>query len=134
MKGVCNEEVHRTQRHPGVIRGSERRRCRHAARHADRLGHIVPIFGVSYSFSANNVIDGGTSFVGAGNDLSGNCDGDTGTVAEAGTTYTIVCAHFVASSRCCNTGSPKMRVAYQVGSTYVVARIIDNGASPDSFA
>jgi len=95
---------------------------------------IVPIFGVSYSFTATNVVDGGTSFVGAGNDLSGNCDGDGGTVVVAGTTYSVICAHFVASSGCCNPGSPKMRLAFQAGSTYIIARVVDNGASGDAFA
>ena len=36
------------------------------------------------------VIDGGTSYVGLENDLSGNCDGDSGTVDVGGFTASIV--------------------------------------------
>jgi hypothetical protein len=75
---------------------------------------------------------------GAGNDLSGTCDVDprgTNTVIVNSTTFNVVCAHYVAASRCCNTGSQKMRFTYQVGpSNYAVIRITDNGGSPDTFA
>jgi hypothetical protein len=82
------------------------------------------------------VIDGGTSYVGAENDLSGNCDGDSGTVDVGGFTANIVCAHYVASSGCCTAGSPKMRLAYETRAPglFVVARITDNGASTDTIA
>ena len=63
---------------------------------------------------------------------------DTGTVTINGALiFNIVCAHFVASSRCCNIGSPKMRFAWGSG-PYNVARITDNGLNPqaptDTFA
>ena len=86
------------------------------------------------------VIDGGDMFVGAGNDNSGNCNGDSGTVA-VGVNTNVVCAHYVASSGCCNTGSPKMRLAFlDASGFYLVAAITDNGPvnpttglSPDTF-
>jgi hypothetical protein len=72
------------------------------------------------------------------NDLSGTCDVDlrgTNTVIVGSTTYNVVCAHYVAASGCCNTGSQKMRFTYQVGpSNYAVVRITDNGDLPDTFA
>ena len=81
------------------------------------------------------VIDGGTSYVGAENDLSGNCTGDSGTVVVNGFTFNVVCAHFVASSKCCNAGSPKMRFAFQsVFGPFVVVRMTDNGLTGDTFA
>src|SRR5262245_54660795 len=80
------------------------------------------------------VIDGGTSYVGVENDLSGNCTGDSGTVTELGIARTVVCAHYVAASHCCNEGSPKMRFAVQIGFFYQIIRITDNGASTDTFA
>jgi hypothetical protein len=84
------------------------------------------------SFSGgSSVVDGGTSFVGQSNDLSGNCAGDSGTVTVgfSGASFNIVCSHFVLSSGCCNAGSPKMRFAYQnVLGTYTVIRITDNGS------
>jgi hypothetical protein len=105
-------------------------------------GHLTGSATVSGSSFAigTTVVDGGTSYVGLGNDLSGNCDGDSGTLIEAGTTYTVVCAHFVLHSGCCSAGSPKMRFAYgpviTVGGApfYRVVRITDNGASTDTFA
>src|SRR5262245_13503093 len=81
------------------------------------------------------VIDGGTSYVGLGNDYSGNCDGDSGTLWESGTSYNIVCAHYVASSVCCNAGSPKMRLAYEAAPGIIdVILITDNGIAVDTFA
>ena len=79
------------------------------------------------------VIDGGTTFVGLENDNSGNCDGDTGAISENGFAAAVVCAHFVAHSGCCNTGSPKMRFAWLGLGGYVVVRITDNGAAGDTF-
>src|SRR5262245_25271004 len=59
---------------------------------------------------ATPVIDGGTSYVGLENDKSGDCSGDTGSVALPGeVAETVVCAHFVASSR--DGSGPKMRFA-----------------------
>ena len=86
--------------------------------------------------TTNPVIDGGTDFVGLENDKSGNCAGDSGTVIVSGVfTLNVVCAHFIASSGCCNTGNPKMRFAYQTLSNYVVARVTDNGGNnTDTFA
>jgi hypothetical protein len=83
------------------------------------------------------VIDGGTSFVGAEDDQSGLCDGDSGTVMVAGTKYDVVCAHFIAESGNFNTGSPKMRFAFQTdANTWVVVRITNNGSpgGKDTFA
>lgn len=97
-------------------------------------------FGSGQTFAVGTtVVDGGTSYVGLENDRSGNCDGDSGTIAGVGT---VVCAHFVLHSRGFNAGSPKMRVAYENGmpGQYLIARITDNGplseagVSPDSFA
>jgi hypothetical protein len=79
------------------------------------------------------VTDGGTSYIGLENDKSGNCNGDSGTIIRVDT-FTVVCAHYVASSGCCNTGNPKMRFAFPYGGGYNVIRITDNGASPDTFA
>lgn len=86
----------------------------------------------SFTFAIDTaVIDGGTSYVGLENDQSGNCAGDSGTVGG----YNVVCAHFVASSKCCNVGSPKMRFAYKRASNFfTVGRITDNGASIDTVA
>ena len=86
--------------------------------------------------SRSTVTDGGTSYVGPENDRSGNCDGDSGTVTLGVTTESVLCAHFVASSRGLNTGSPKMRFAIQNTGTdfYAVFRITDNGASTDTVA
>ncbi len=86
----------------------------------------------SFTFPVDTaVIDGGTSNVRLENDKSGNCDGDSGILDG----YNVVCAHFVASSKCCNAGSPKMRFAYQRLSNYfVIARITDNGTSLDTVA
>jgi hypothetical protein len=81
------------------------------------------------------IIDGGMSYVGLENDKSGNCDGDSGTVSIDGNQFDVACAHYVASSKCCNSGSPKMRFAYQIETgIYVVFRITDNGASTDTVA
>ena len=81
-----------------------------------------------FDFNAT-VLDGGTdeTYIGKENDRSGNCDGDSGSVLINGAAiFNIVCAHFVASSRCCNIGSPKMRFAWGSG-PYDVVRITDNG-------
>ena len=87
------------------------------------------------------VLDGGTdaTYIGKENDRSGNCDGDSGSVLINGAVmFNIVCAHFVASSRCCNIGSPKMRFAWGSPGAFNVVRITDNGlnlpAPTDTFA
>ena len=76
------------------------------------------------------VIDGGTTFVGRENDLSGNFDGDSGTVKVRlfdDAFHNVVCAHFVLHSG--DTGNPKMRFAYQSASgQWTVVRITDNGS------
>jgi hypothetical protein len=75
------------------------------------------------------IIDGGTSYVGLENDKSGNCDGDTGSVMLGSTTYSILCAHFVASSR--DGSGPKMRFTFGIPVGPVTAtpvyRISDGG-------
>jgi hypothetical protein len=104
-----------------------------AATPQGKLTGSATVFGGTFTISTA-VIDGGTSYVGLANDKSGNCDGDSGSVI-AGTTVTVVCAHYVASSGCCNTGSPKMRFAVpNAAGGYSIVRITDNGASPDTFA
>jgi len=82
------------------------------------------------------ITDGGTSYVGLENDKSGNCAGDSGTFLEGTDTFTVVCAHYVAHSGCCSSGSPKMRFAYETANQGCcnVGRITDNGAQPDTFA
>ena len=86
------------------------------------------------------VIDGGTSYVGLENDKSGSCSGDGGTVVVDTTFFSVICAHYVASSGHFNTGSPKMRFAYVSGTnTWTIVRITDNspfGTTPstDTFA
>ena len=82
------------------------------------------------------VTDGGTSYVGLANDRSGNCDGDTGTITHNGTSFDIVCAHFVASSRGFFAGNPKMRFAFALvpGAVWEIVRIVDNGTGNDTFA
>src|SRR5262245_3696103 len=89
----------------------------------------VPSFAIAIS---TTIKDGGTSYIGAGNDLSGNCNGDSGAVTVFSGTFPIVCAHYVASSVCCHRGSPKMRFAYHSLRSYWVVRITDNGDSPDT--
>ena len=74
-----------------------------------------------------DVTDGGTSYVGLENDRSGNCDGDSGTVTLGVTTESVLCAHFVASSRRLNTGSPKMRFAIQNTGTDFYAGLPHHG-------
>jgi len=93
-----------------------------------------------FDFNAT-VLDGGTdaTYIGKENDRSGNCDGDSGSVLINGAAmFNIVCAHFVASSGCCNIGSPKMRFAWGSPGAFDVARITDNGlnlaAPTDTFA
>ena len=93
-----------------------------------------------FDFNAT-VLDGGTdaTYIGKENDRSGNCDGDSGSVLINGAAmFNIVCAHFVASSRCCNVGSPKMRFAWGSPGAFDVVRITDNGlnlpAPTDTFA
>jgi hypothetical protein len=83
-----------------------------------------------------DVIDGGTSYVGAENDLSGTCTDDIGTV-QFGPAFPlrVLCAHYVASSKCCNAGSPKMRFAFQLSDDdYRVVRVTDNAGSTDTVA
>ncbi len=83
--------------------------------------------GTNFELGAT-VIDGGTSYVGKENDRSGNCSGDIGSVLiNEAVSFNVVCAHFVASSRCCNAGSPKMRFAYGSGPSYNVIKVVDNG-------
>jgi len=94
-------------------------------------GPAGPIFAIS---TTDPVIDGGTTFVGLENDKSGNCDGDGGTALLGGFSYDVVCAHYVASSRCC-PGIPKMRFALDFGlGGYVLVKITDNDSSGDTFA
>ena len=81
------------------------------------------------------VIDGGTTFVGAGNDLTGSCSGDSGSIQFdahqfGSVTVPVVCAHYVASSGALGAGSPKMRLTFQVPGGYGVVRITDNGNGP----
>jgi hypothetical protein len=76
------------------------------------------------------VLDGGTTYVGLENDKSGDCSGDSGVVTAIGVTRTIVCAHFVASSR--DGSGPKMRIAFQDPfnrTCYDVLRISDGGST-----
>jgi hypothetical protein len=78
------------------------------------------------------VLDGGTSYVGASNDLSGNCKDDSGTFKVRvfdDAFHDVVCAHYVASSGGFLSGSPKMRFAYATGENlYTIIRITDNGS------
>jgi len=97
---------------------------------------------ISVGFGDFPVIDGGTTFVGLENDKSGSCSGDTGKVGVNGTTFDVVCAHYVASSGHFNTGSQKMRFMYDstppvaapAASVYTVVRITDSVGSTDTFA
>jgi hypothetical protein len=105
-----------------------------AAPQGKLTGSATNIFGNPFTISATDpVIDGGTSYVGLENDKSGNCNGDSGTIIRV-FTFTVVCAHYVASSKCCNPGSPKMRLAFANVAGYTIVRITDNGASGDTFA
>src|SRR6266566_326510 len=56
------------------------------------------------------IIDGGTTYVGVENDFSGSCSNDAGAIEFPAFLGSIVCAHFVASSR--DGSGPKMRFAY----------------------
>lgn len=106
-----------------------------AAAPQGKLTGSATIFGAPFPVSANDpVIDGGTSYVGLENDQSGNCNGDSGSIMQGSFTLAVVCAHYVASSKCCNPGSPKMRFAFANVAGYTVVRITDNGASGDTFA
>jgi hypothetical protein len=82
------------------------------------------------------VTDGGTTFVGLENDRSGNCVGDSGQVLlGTSAAVNVVCAHYVASSGCCSTGSPKMRFAVQLqNGGFLIFRITDNGVAGDTWA
>jgi hypothetical protein len=95
-------------------------------------GHLTggALIGDSVRFViAGPVVDGGTSFLGAEDDQSGLCDGDSGSVKVNGTRYSVICAHFVAESGNFGTGSPKMRFAYQTGpGSYTIVRITGNGS------
>jgi hypothetical protein len=109
-----------------------------AAASAGTLTGVGAIGGATPFDLGVGMSDGGATFFGLENDRSGNCNGDSGTVTINGAlVFNIVCAHFVASSRCCNIGSPKMRFAWGSG-PYNVARITDNGlnlrAPTDTFA
>jgi len=105
--------------------------------HGSLTGLGVVVSGVTPFEFDPTVVDGGTSYVGASNDLSGNCNGDSGNVTVNGLLFTVVCAHYVAHSLCCNAGSAKMRFAYGTG-PYNLIRITDNGlnesAPTDTFA
>jgi hypothetical protein len=107
-----------------------------AAAPQGKLTGSATVFGGTYAISATDpVIDGGTSYVDLENDKSGNCNGDSGSRDFApGFLIPVVCAHYVASSGCCNIGSPTMRFATAALVGYAVYRITDNGASPDTFA
>jgi hypothetical protein len=106
-----------------------------AATPQGKLTGSATIAGTSTFAIRSAVIDGGMSYVGLENDRSGKCHGDDGTVALGRFTYNVFCAHFVASSGCCNMGSPKMRFAFQVSQiSYRVVRITDNGDSTDTWA
>lgn len=60
--------------------------------------------------------------------MSGNCDGDSGLVTVGGGgPAVVVCAHYVASSRCCNVSM--MRFACDLGAVYSIVQITDNGAT-----
>ena len=94
--------------------------------------------GTSLPTVTTPVIDGGTSYVGLGNDRSGTCEGDSGVVQRFSNTYNIVCAHYVASSR--DGSGPKMRFAYvwfhPIAHWWIVEvwRVTDGGAGPDTVA
>ena len=105
-----------------------------AATPQGKLTGSATISGITFVITTT-VIDGGTSYVGLENDKSGNCFGDSGQVSVNGAPpVNILCAHFVASSGCCNAGSAKMRLAYPlVGGGYNVVRITDNGESADTW-
>jgi hypothetical protein len=98
--------------------------------------------GTPFRFDVIVATDGGTTHL--ANDRSGNCTGDGGTVqVNEGPTFTVACAHVVASSGCCLPGKPKMLFAYRtdpLADSYNVVRITDNGIpngaglSPDTVA
>ena len=71
--------------------------------------------GADAFLTTSTVLDGGMSYVGAENDLSGSCAGDSGQFLfgrpGSARLFDVVCAHYVASSKCCPTGAPKMRFA-----------------------
>jgi opacity protein-like surface antigen len=78
------------------------------------------------------ILDAGTSYVGLENDRSSpdTCSADSGAVTIGGVAASIVCAHFVASSR--DGSGPKMRFAYPnpaFSGCYDVFRISDGGAT-----
>jgi hypothetical protein len=109
-----------------------------AAAFAGTLTGVGTIGGATPFDLGVGISEGGAAFFGLENDHSGACTDDTGTVTINGAlTFNIVCAHFVASSRGFNAGSPKMRFAWGSG-PYNVARITDNGlnlrAPTDTFA
>jgi hypothetical protein len=71
-----------------------------AAAFAGTLTGVGDIGGTTPFSLGVNVLDGGTgTYFGLENDHSGSCSGDSGTVTiNAGVTFNVVCAHFVASS------------------------------------
>jgi hypothetical protein len=78
------------------------------------------------------ILDGGTSYVGLGNDKSNpdTCNLDSGAVTIGGAPASIICAHFVASSL--DGSGPKMRFAYPnptLPGCYDIFRISDGGAT-----
>jgi hypothetical protein len=99
-----------------------------------KLTGSAPVIGLGTVAITTPILDGGTSYVGRENDKSGNCTGDSGAVTLGGVEETIVCAHFVASSR--DGSGPKMRFAAldpeSNGDCYFVFRISDGG-STDKF-
>jgi hypothetical protein len=85
--------------------------------------------GIGLLTITTTITDGGTSFVGAGNDKSGNCNGDSGAVSFPAFPASIICAHYVASSL--DGSGPKMRFAYPnplIAGCFDVWRISDGGA------
>jgi len=79
------------------------------------------------------ILDGGTSYVGQGNDKSNpdTCNLDSGAVTVGGLgAANVVCAHYVAASL--DGSGPKMRFAYEdprFPGCYQVLRISDGGAT-----
>ena len=100
-----------------------------AATPQGKLTGSAAITGVGQVTITTTITDGGVDYVGLENDKSGNCTGDSGALTIGSVAESIVCAHFVASSR--DGSGPKMRFAIQNPATaecYVVSRISDGGA------
>jgi hypothetical protein len=96
-----------------------------AAEPQGKLTGSASVNGLAVTISTA-IFDGGTSYVGLENDKSGNCDGDSGVITIGQVPHNVPCAHYVASSR--DGSGAKMRFAYQLGESYEVGRITDNGA------